>query len=127
VDAPAPPPLDDPLDDPLDQLREPAYRPVEAFEDLPVFASRVKEAFAVREALTPAESVPAVGGPAEEGPESERDRQILALAREGRSQRQIAAEVAVSRSTVARVLRRYGPSGEMSETEAETERELVPA
>jgi transposase len=71
--------------------------------------------------------VPAVGGPSEEGPESERDRQILSLAREGRSQRQIAAELAVSRSTVARVLRRYGPSAKPSEAEAETERELVRA
>ncbi len=162
-----------------DALGEALYQPEQAFEELPEFESRVKEAFAMREPVTPTEPatppgvepLPAIGytpqveplpetghtrrveefdligrraadrddddepeavsgpvtavdGPAEE-PETERDRQIIELAREGRTQKEIAAEVAVSRSTVARVLRRYGPRTELVETEAGPE--LVPA
>jgi hypothetical protein len=188
TEAPAPAAVTD-LDD---LLRGAPYQPEQALGELPAFASRVKEAFAVREPATSTEpdtsphagplpvmgntprleplpetghtrrveeldligrrpadravpSVsaavaseetaptepeavsgrrPAVGGSTQE-PESERDRQIVELAREGRTQNEIAAEVSVSRSTVSRVLRRYGARTELVETETGPELVLV--
>ncbi len=181
----------------VDPEQEPAFEPVQAFEELPVFQARVREAFTEREPAVSAEPaahadieppseteaaprrepLPETGhtrrvdeidllglrpraadadhgavasdgldGVANEGdarddggeptatqaarvldeePETARDRLIVELARDGRTQAEIAAMVSCSRSTVARVLRRYGPRTELVDTEAGPE--LVPA
>ncbi|WP_041294769.1 helix-turn-helix domain-containing protein [Isoptericola variabilis] len=220
VPAPAPvlaaAPADAPADAPVDLAAalsegadEAPFQPVQAFEELPDFAVRVKEAFAERQPATwtepPApsstEPSPATGltprvEPLPEtghtrrveeidlrrvreaaeaaasrgsGPDGEhdgraehagtapaaderagdqagdqadgdadgrtdepageqlsgRDRLILELARDGRTQAEIASLVDVSRTTVSRVLRRHGPRTELVDTESGPE--IVPA
>lgn len=59
----------------------------------------------------------------DDAPTNERDRRIVELARQGWRQKEIAAEVSASRSTVSRVVRRYE---DQKPDQATAERELEP-